>query len=52
MVFLWLVNPSQSNQYFFENIGKSLVFKNIGKFLDKYSKHYDKFLLFDEFNAE
>ena len=35
--------PSQSDQYFFENIGKML---------DKYSKHYDKFMLFDDFNAE
>ena len=34
--------PSQSNQYFFENIGKAL---------DKYSKH-DKFILVGDFNAE
>ena len=34
---------SQSNQYFFENIGKAL---------DKYSKHYDKFMLVGDFNAE
>ena len=35
--------PSQSEQYFFENIGKAL---------DKYSKHYDKFMLVGDFNAE
>ena len=34
--------PSQSDQYFFENIGKAL---------DKYSKH-DKFMLVGDFNAE
>ena len=34
---------SQSDQYFFENIGKTL---------DKYSKHYDKFMLVGDFNAE
>ena len=34
--------PSQSDQYFFENIGKAL---------DKYSKH-DKFILVGDFNAE
>ena len=36
-------SPSQSNQYFFENIGKAL---------DKYSKHWDKFMLVGDFNAE
>ena len=35
--------PSQSDQYFFENIGRAL---------DKYSKHYDKFMLVSDFNAE
>ena len=35
--------PSYSDQYFFENIGKAL---------DKYSKHYDKFMLVGDFNAE
>ena len=35
--------PSQSDQYFFENIGKAL---------DKYSKHYDKVMLVGDFNAE
>ena len=35
--------PSQSDQYFFENIGKAL---------DKCSKHYDKFMLDGDFNAE
>ena len=35
--------PRQSDQYFFENIGKTI---------DKYSKHYDKFLLVGDFNAE
>ena len=35
--------PSQSDLYFFENIGKPL---------DKYSKHYDKFMLAGDFNAE
>ena len=35
--------PSQSDQYFFENIRKTL---------DKYSKHYDKFMLVGDFNAE
>ena len=35
--------PSQSDPYFFENIGKAL---------DKYSKHYDKFMLVGDFNAE
>ena len=35
--------PSQSDQYFFENIGKTL---------DKYSKHYDNFMLVGDFNAE
>ena len=34
--------PSQSDQYFFENIGKAL---------DKYSKHYDKFMLVGDFNS-
>ena len=34
--------PSQSDQYFFENIGK----------VHKYSKHYDKFMLVCDFNAE
>ena len=34
---------SQSNQYFFENIGKMLY---------KYSKNYEKFLLVGDFNAE
>ena len=34
---------SQSNQYFFENIGKAL---------DKYSKHYDNIMLVGDFNAE
>ena len=34
--------PSQSDQYFFENIGKAL---------DKYSKH-DKFMLVGDFNME
>ena len=33
----------QSDQYFFENIGKTL---------DKYLKHYDKFMLVGDFNAE
>ena len=36
-------SPSQSDQYFFENIGKTL---------DKYSKHYDKFMLVGHFNVE
>ena len=31
--------PGQSDQYFFENIGKTL---------DKYSKDYNKFMLLDE----
>ena len=35
--------PSQSDQYLFENIGKTL---------DKYSKHYDKFMLVGDFNSE
>ena len=35
--------PSQSDQYFFQNIGKTL---------DKYSKHYYKFALVGDFNAE
>ena len=35
--------PSQSDQYFFENIGKILY---------KYSKNYEKFLLVGDFNAE
>ena len=35
--------PSQSDQY---------VFKNIGKALDKYPKHYDKFILVGDFSAE
>ena len=35
--------PSQSDQYFFENIGKTL---------DKYSKHYDKPMLIGDFNVE
>ena len=35
--------PSQSDQYFFENIGKAL---------DKYSKHYDKFMFVGAFYAE
>ena len=35
--------PSQSDQYFFENIGRTL---------DKYSKHYDKFMLVGDFIAE
>ena len=35
--------PSQSDQYFFDNTGKAL---------DKYSKHYDKFMLVGDFNAE
>ena len=35
--------PSQSDPYFFENIGKAV---------DKYSKHYDKFMLVGDFNAE
>ena len=35
--------PSQSDQYFFENIGKAH---------DKYSKHYYKFMLVGDFNAE
>ena len=34
---------SQSDQYFFESIGKAL---------DKKSKHYDKFMLVGDFNAE
>ena len=34
---------SQSDQYFFENIGKTQ---------DKYSKHYDKYMLVGYFNAE
>ena len=34
---------SHSDQYFFENIGKAL---------HKYSKHYDKFMLVGDFNAE
>ena len=35
--------PSQSDQYFFENIGKTL---------DRYSKHYEKFMLVGDFNVE
>ena len=35
--------PSQSDQYFFENIGKAL---------NKYPKHYDKFMLVRDFIAE
>ena len=35
--------PSQSDKYFFENIGKTL---------NKYSKHYDKFMLVGDFNTE
>ena len=35
--------PSQSDQYLLENIGKAL---------DKYSKHYDKLRLVGDFNAE
>ena len=35
--------PSQSHQYFFENIGKTL---------NECSRHYDKFMLFSDFNAE
>ena len=35
--------PSQSDQYFFENIRKAL---------DRCSKHYDKFMLVGDFNAE
>ena len=35
--------PSQSDQFFFENIGKAH---------DKYSKHYDKFMFVGDFNAE
>ena len=35
--------PSQSEQYFFKNIGKTL---------DKYSNYYDKFMLVGDFNAE
>ena len=33
----------QSDQYFFENIGNTL---------DKYSKHYNKFMLVGDFNAK
>ena len=35
--------PSQSDQYLFENIEKPL---------DKYSKHYDKFMIVGDFDAE
>ena len=35
--------PGQSDQYFFENFGKTL---------DKYSKHYDKYMFVGDFNAE
>ena len=35
--------PSQSDQYFFETIGKVL---------EKYSKYYDKFMLVGDFNVE
>ena len=35
--------PSQSDQYFFENIGKAL---------NKYSRNYDQFILLCDFNAE
>ena len=35
--------PSQSDQYFLENTEKAL---------DKYSKHYDKFMLVGDFNTE
>ena len=35
--------PSQSDQYFFENVGRAL---------DIYLKHYDKFMLVGDFNAE
>ena len=35
--------PSQSDQYFVENIGKAT---------DKYSKQYDKFILVGDFNTE
>ena len=35
--------PSQPDQYFFENIGKTL---------NKYSKHYYKFMVVGDFNAE
>ena len=34
--------PSQSDQFFFGNFGKTL---------DKYSKYYDKFMLVGDFNA-
>ena len=34
---------SQSDQYLFENIKKTL---------DKYSQHHDKFILVSDFNAE
>ena len=37
-----LISDSQSDQYFFVNIGKAL---------DKYSKHYDKFMIVGDFNA-
>ena len=35
--------PCQSDQYFFENSGKTL---------DKYSKYYDKFMFVSDFNTE
>ena len=35
--------PGQTDQYFFENVGKTL---------DKYSKHYVKFILVGDFSAE
>ena len=38
-----LISDSQSDQYFFVNIGKAL---------DKYSKHYDKFMIVGDFNAK
>ena len=36
-------SPNQSDQCFFENIGKAL---------GKYSKHYDKSMVVGDFNAE
>ena len=39
----WYHPPSQFDLYSFENIGKPL---------DKYSKHYDNFMLAGDFNAE
>ena len=43
MASLWLLSPSQSDEYFFYHLGKAL---------DNFSTKYDHFVLLSDFNVQ